>query len=373
MMSNRDEFPEKTKRALALRANHHCSFRECPQPTSGPSDESPDAVSMIGKAAHIHAAASGGPRYCESMSKDERCSIENAIWLCATHADLIDRDEITYTADRLREMKAEHEKRCAEKLSIPPSAGEAVFNLIAIGPEIVFRGEFLGINNGVWSFHLHNFVDGDVYNLTLFVNCFEKNLISDRYILVNDLGDGRVLRDRPCFSKETTGGYTIRCPVFPSADRIPAVQLPRRWARSEDHDLKGKWAMVSGLDALPDQVKNCLSLQRGESPIHREFGTRFAEYYNLLCDSPWRDCFLKLELIRQAAIPYLDPTNGQQYTPLQCVERVLDIKTLANAPANNWLPVRVKLNVKGVGIWERDISVCIPLEPTRRTPFDMFP
>jgi hypothetical protein len=36
---NRDDFPVKTKRVLALRANHRCSL--CNTTTSGPSEESP--------------------------------------------------------------------------------------------------------------------------------------------------------------------------------------------------------------------------------------------------------------------------------------------------------------------------------------------
>ena len=64
---------------------------------------------MIGKAAQIHAAAPGrgARRYLASMSREERTHITNAIWLCATHADLIDRDEVEYTADALRVTKAE--------------------------------------------------------------------------------------------------------------------------------------------------------------------------------------------------------------------------------------------------------------------------
>jgi len=41
-------------------ANQHCSFRGCPQATSGPSNESSEAVNMTGKAAHIHGAAVRG-------------------------------------------------------------------------------------------------------------------------------------------------------------------------------------------------------------------------------------------------------------------------------------------------------------------------
>ena len=144
-MCNRDEFSEDTKRKVALRASHRCSFPGCSQITAGPSDESSAAVNMIGKAAHIHAAAPGpgARRYLASMSREERSHITNAIWLCATHADLIDRDEVTYTADVLRTMKSEHEANCAARQRSAILAGEFIPDLIAIGPDIVFVGEFL--------------------------------------------------------------------------------------------------------------------------------------------------------------------------------------------------------------------------------------
>ncbi|WP_035210657.1 HNH endonuclease [Acidithiobacillus thiooxidans] len=367
-MSNRDEFPEDTKRKVALRANHQCSFHGCPQPTSGPSDESPEAVNMIGKAAHIHAAAPGpgARRYLASMSREERTHINNAIWLCATHADLIDRDEVTYTADMLRAMKSDHEAKCAERQRNALSTGEAVPDLVAIGPNIVFIGEFLGVEAEVWSFHLRNFVDGDVHALIALAERYERTKAIERYVLVNELGDGRRLRDKPSITRETTGGYMVRCPVFPSADRIRASDLPKSWALSGSDDLVvqgGNWAITSGLEALPQQMKTYLSHQRGESPFHQDFGTRFAEYYNLLVGSPWFARYLKLEVIRQAAIPYTDLTNDQQHTPLRCVKRVYGVEVLASTPTNNWLPIRVDLDVNGVGRWRNNLSVYIPSEP----------
>ena len=374
-MSNRDEFLEDTKRKVALRANHHCSFRDCRQPTSGPSEESPEAVNMIGKAAHIHAAASGpgARRYLASMTREERIDIRNAIWLCATHADLIDRDEVTYTADVLRTMKTEHEAKCTERQRNAVSAGDAVPDLIAIGPGIVFVGEFLGVENEVWNFHLRNFVDGDIHALIAFAERYEQTTVIDRYVLVNELGDGRALRDKPSVTKVTTGGYTVRCPVFPGADRIQADDLPTSFALSEAHDLfirNGNIAVVAGLDALPQQVKTCLSYQKGESPIYHDSGTRLAEYYNLLSGSPWFERYLKLEVIRQAAITYFDTVSNRQFTPLLCVERVYGIEVLADAPTKNWLPVRVDLGVKGVGRWQHDLSVCIPQNPVKRPSLD---
>jgi hypothetical protein len=98
-MSNRDEFSPKTRQALAARASWHCAFAGCQKPTVGPSEESSEAVAKIGKAAHICGAAPGpgSRRYDTAMTPAERASINNAIWLCADHADLIDRDEVTYT------------------------------------------------------------------------------------------------------------------------------------------------------------------------------------------------------------------------------------------------------------------------------------
>lgn len=307
------------------------------------------------------------------MTRELRTHITNAIWLCATHADLIDRDEVTYTADVLRVMKAEHEATCTARQRYAVAAGEAVPDLIAIGPDVVFVGEFLGVENEIWSFRLRSFVDGDVNALIALTERYEQIATVDRYVLVNELGDGRALRDKPSVTRETTGGYTVRCPVFPSADRIRGADIPKSWALSDSHDLmtqNGNWAMVSGVDALPQQVKTSLSHQRGESPLHRDFGTRFAEYYNLLSGSPWFDRYLKLEVIRQAAIPYTDPTNNQQYTPLLCVERVFGVEVLADAPTKKWLPIRVDLSVKGLGRWQHDLSVCIPPEPIRRPSFD---
>jgi hypothetical protein len=65
---------------------------------------------VIGVAAHICAAAPGGPRYDASMSAEQRSAIENAIWLCAKHATLVDRDVVRFTSDLLRFWKSEHER-----------------------------------------------------------------------------------------------------------------------------------------------------------------------------------------------------------------------------------------------------------------------
>src|SRR4051812_26890757 len=59
----------------------------------------------VGVAAHITAAAEGGPRYDGRLTAEDRKSGENGIWLCQVCAKLIDSDVMRFTADMLRNWK----------------------------------------------------------------------------------------------------------------------------------------------------------------------------------------------------------------------------------------------------------------------------
>lgn len=366
-MDNRDDFPKKMKEALALRANHQCSFTGCGRRTSGPSDESTAAVTNIGIVAHITAAAPGGKRYDATMFADDRSGIDNAIWLCASHAALIDRDEATYTVAVLKNMKRVHEERCAEDVrtlaQLSSSNATLLADLFAIGPDVVCLGEMIEIDADEWKFEVKDFVIGDYRQLVTFIDRFDGHKTADQYVLAGCIGDGRVLAKPPSIVRRGSE-YVVRCAVTKSFPRIRAVDLPRDFAlSSKTNDLtleNGDIVTVSGVAALPQKLWMCLSHQRGESPFHRDFGSRLAEYYGLLQGSPWFERLFKLEVIRQAAIPYHDPTFNRDYTPLQCVEHVLGVKMLAAAPENNLLPVRIDLDVNGIGRWSHEIRVFIP-------------
>ena len=56
-------------------------------------------------AAHICAAAQGGPRYDASMTPEERKSFENGIWLCQSCSKLIDTDITRYPKELLQSWK----------------------------------------------------------------------------------------------------------------------------------------------------------------------------------------------------------------------------------------------------------------------------
>jgi hypothetical protein len=111
----RDDFKEKIKQTLAQRVNGHCSNPSCRTHTSAPQKNPAKAVN-IGVAAHISAATRGGPRFDETMTTQQRSSIENGIWLCQNCAKLIDNDTLRFSSLHLRKWKADAELEASERL-----------------------------------------------------------------------------------------------------------------------------------------------------------------------------------------------------------------------------------------------------------------
>lgn len=103
----RDNFTDAVKNKLAKRVVYVCSNPNCRKMTIGP--DSKNGINNIGVAAHICAAAPGGPRYDENMSEEQRKSINNGIWLCQSCAKLIDSDENKYTVQLVKSWKQQTE------------------------------------------------------------------------------------------------------------------------------------------------------------------------------------------------------------------------------------------------------------------------
>jgi len=336
--------------------------------TVGPSDEGPDRHASVGVAAHICAASPGGKRYDASMTPAQRSDVDNGIWLCATHARLVDADEAIYTVASLQAMRRAHEERCKQDLS----SGASVFageDLIAVGPDIVALGQMRSVESNTWTVAIRHFLAGDVTTLLSFIERFGKTPEAERYVLVNDFGDGRVLASTPSIVS-TSEGYDVRCPIAPSVERADARDLPRDFElRHGDLALEnGVWAMVSGLSALPQTIKRSLALMQGESPMHPTFGSRLSEYCEIFGDSPWLSRILKLDIVRLAAIPYYDTLTSTRATPLRCVTRVCHVDV--GEVHGERLPLEVDLDVKGVGKWRCtvEISTRRPVPPWTQNP-----
>ncbi|RLK36112.1 hypothetical protein C7417_3887 [Cupriavidus plantarum] len=117
-MGTRDDFPPRVTNALRMRAAFTCSNPDCRSVTVAPSAEDDDAFVYTGKAAHITAAAMGGPRYDPTLDPAQRSALNNAIFLCSNCADLIDKNGgKDFPTSTLRQWKTDHEKWVAGNLN----------------------------------------------------------------------------------------------------------------------------------------------------------------------------------------------------------------------------------------------------------------
>lgn len=111
----RDDFSQRIKGKLASRAAHRCSNPGCRAATSGP-QLIPDQSVSVGVAAHISAAAAGGPRFDPALSPTQRGGIGNGIWLCQLCAKLIDADALRYPSTLLRQWKITAEQEAQREI-----------------------------------------------------------------------------------------------------------------------------------------------------------------------------------------------------------------------------------------------------------------
>lgn len=116
----RKEFKEPTKRLIAERAGFRCSFPTCHKVTIGPGARHDESCST-GEAAHIYSASPNGPRGIGSLSDEQLISHKNGIWLCETHAKLVDTNRgESFPAPLLHSWKDLHEARIATEQSGMP-------------------------------------------------------------------------------------------------------------------------------------------------------------------------------------------------------------------------------------------------------------
>jgi hypothetical protein len=126
----------------------------------------------------------------------------------------------------------------------------------------------------------------------------------------------------------------------------------------------GNIARVSGIEAFPQRLRQALSMPRGESPMHLNYGSRLQEYYWRFSGSDLLVPMLSLDIIRQASIPYDSATSP--HTPLISVDRVRSVTPLQPEPENGRLMMRLDIDVHGLGRGQYDVPVLMPnAEKTR--------
>lgn len=103
-LSNRDEFTLGTKRKLERRAGMRCTNPECRRQTHAPASTGEESIQK-GVASHIEAASPLGPRFREDMTREERRSEANGIWLCQDCSKVVDSKDSTFTVTELHDWK----------------------------------------------------------------------------------------------------------------------------------------------------------------------------------------------------------------------------------------------------------------------------
>jgi hypothetical protein len=155
--------------------------------------------------------------------------------------------------------------------------------------------------------------------------------------------------------------------VLPRFKRTAAADLGSD-LRLVEGDITPTGELISGAARVPQLVETVLGMRQGESAFAPAFGSRLSEYYALFGGTPWLERLVKLEIARMAAIPTFDPMLRTDYTQLQCVERVLSVEVLSEQLANRRLPIRVALDIAGLGTWEHDINVYLSEYPAPPPP-----
>ena len=102
-------------RILFQRSGNRCAFPGCSNQLGFPATSQDGAV-VLSEVCHIVSKAERGPRFEDPLPMEERDRYENLILLCREHHTIVDAQPATFTAERLLEIKAKHERLVSEAI-----------------------------------------------------------------------------------------------------------------------------------------------------------------------------------------------------------------------------------------------------------------
>ena len=347
MAGTRDDFNQRTRSDLALRASHHCSMCKCS--TVGPSEEASNAVTMIGIAAHICAAApgAGARRYDATMTPEERSHIDNGIWLCANCSVLIDRDDERFTVENLRNIKRDHERSRQIGPADPISDGD----IVAIGPDMIAVGRIIRSDANGLRVRIVHFVSGSARELWSLSRDFDRWPVERRYVLSNELGYGGLLAIPPAV-EHTDNGYDVTFSLGQAIRRRSAIDTYKTM-----NVKTGGW--IEGLDAYIQLFEHALGMAHGTWFARIKSGSDISDLYWRYKDSSWFSRLVKTEMIRLSSIPSAHAAGAEPQTPLAVVNTVNRVDIPTFELDNQYLAINVDFDLEGIGKWSHTLSVFI--------------
>jgi hypothetical protein len=359
----REDFSEKTKKTLANRVAWRCSFPGCSRITIAAGHENEEATINLGEAAHIHAASPNGPRYNLDMNNEERTSIRNGIWMCRSHARLIDADFINYSANTLREWKKiaeEKNYKNVQELSVDP---DIPGTLISLRHNLIFFGIWKSVIDSVWNFEVFSFVEGSIESLKDHSINFGNTHDLDKYIVVESQGDDGREINKLSWKLINRNMYEISCSVLPQTARISPHDLGGDIAMGDDFDIvveEGDFAMVEGIDCAVQTLRSTLSSQFGdyfENPLVGSFFKSYFWKYN--SNISLLNRLFKIEIIRLLSVSIFDNLAQKKSALLNFVNRIIETEVLDTTPKENQIPVRLFLEWGNGEQWSGTIRVWV--------------
>ena len=332
MSPNRDDFNSDTKRILASRVAYRCCFPDCSRITIGPNSSNEDKVVILGEAAHINAAAPGGPRYSTEMSSEQRKSVTNGIWLCRPHARLIDADHEQYSPETLKQWKQIAEGRAYIDLKeLSKDKIQAPTTLVSLDVNLIFEAVWKAVEGSRWSFIVIDFVIGDEYVLRNYDNASDGML---DYIVIESQGEGRLLSGGVDWRINEDGDFEIAVNVLPRAVKRDPHQLGGDMALDHNHDLdiyNGDLVEISGVLYAKQLIEQNLSQPLGAWRFNPLLGSLFSHYYHQYgSDRPMLDRLMKIELTRLATIPPYQVELGDE-PELNFIDRIIKVNILSES------------------------------------------
>ncbi|WP_295801148.1 hypothetical protein [Mucilaginibacter sp.] len=356
MAGLRDNFKSEVKRILGSRVAFRCCYPGCGVLTIGPNAVDDYKAIVLGEAAHIHAAASGGPRYLPEMTADERKSFDNGIWLCRHHAKLIDADFRSYSAETLLQWKQTMETDTYRQLKdLTKSSIHEPTTIICLHPQLMFEGIWKSAVNDTWRFVVKDFIFGDLNALREYGSSHKQ--VFGNYIIVESQGDGRLIHDSFEWANEN-GTLEIAVKVYPPVIRRDPNHIGGDLALGPDHDLvieNGDFKIISGKQLAKQLIESNLSITPVTLLMNPKVGSMFNIYYHAHKQNPiLLNRIIKIELTRLITIP-IRPEDPTDQPELNFINRIININVLDEV--GNYVPVQISLEWGDGTFWSDTIQV----------------
>lgn len=246
MARSRSEFSKTTNLQTAKRAGWLCSFPSCRKHTVGATEDGNGEIN-IGTAAHICAAALGGPRYDENMSEADRSSAENGIWMCRDHGKVIDSDVKHFTVSLLRQWKKEAETESWKRVL----KGKAADSLIVVPDTNIAARLRTAAEQDLEIFRRTAKWPSTSVALRLVTDALDEPVAADALARAVTAVDDLVLVAGPGMGKTTTVFQTAE-EILKIENGVPLVVMLNEWAIENTSMLA---SMLASILSRPGEYK----------------------------------------------------------------------------------------------------------------------